>query len=239
MQCKAQSKRTHERCRDRAMKGREVCYHHGGMSLVGPAVTHKFKTGRHSRYLPARMADKYNQAQRDPELLSLHDEVALLDARIADLFTRVDAGESEVLRGRLHKEWEEFRLVRASGDVPKMHMAMARLDALMAHDYGDYHAWAELSEKLEQRRKLCESESRRLVAMRQMLGQEQALLLAGALVDAVTRHVLAIPSALPQDQPEVRALVEVASKRALSGVIVDLQVLMTRDQVPVYAEAAG
>lgn len=33
--CKATSKRTHQPCRARAMRGREVCYHHGGKSLRG------------------------------------------------------------------------------------------------------------------------------------------------------------------------------------------------------------
>ena len=31
-QCKAKSKRTHVQCQANAMKGKNVCYHHGGMS---------------------------------------------------------------------------------------------------------------------------------------------------------------------------------------------------------------
>jgi hypothetical protein len=55
------------------------------------------------------------------------------------------------------------------------------------------------------------SESKRLAAMRQLLSVEQALMIAGALVDVVTRHV--------------------SDKQALSAIITDLQVLMERERL--------
>ena len=84
MGCPATSKRTKQPCRAKVMLGRTTCYHHGGKSLVGPAVN-TYRSGRHSRYLPVRMAAKYQEAEHDPELLSLRDEIALVDARLADL----------------------------------------------------------------------------------------------------------------------------------------------------------
>lgn len=217
MRCGAK-RRNGESCQQWPVKGRTRCRLHGGKTLVGPAAS-DYRTGRHSKYLPARMAAKYREAQNDPDLLSLHDEVSLIDARLADLLKRVDTGESGEMWGTLRKEWQEFLLVRASGDIPKMHIAIGRLDAIMERAITDHLAWAEISEKLEQRRKLCESESRRLVAMRQMINQEQALLFVGAIVDIITRHV--------------------PDKQALSQIVVELQQIMVRDQVPVYAEAPG
>src|SRR5918992_3542816 len=93
MQCRAKSKRSQVQCRKAAVVGREVCSMHGGKSLVGPAVN-TYRSGRHSRYLPVRMAAKYQEAEHDPELLSLRDQIALVDARLADLLARVDTGES-------------------------------------------------------------------------------------------------------------------------------------------------
>jgi hypothetical protein len=165
------------------------------------------------------MAAQYRAAKSDPELLSLKDEVAALDARIADLFLRVDTGESGAIWEELQREWAQFHLVRDLGDVPKMHVAIAKLDRLFARRLSDYAAWAEIASLWEQRRKLAESEHKRLIAMRQMITQEQALLLMGAVTDVITRNV--------------------PDKQALSQIIIELQQIMTRDQVPVYAEVTA
>jgi hypothetical protein len=96
---------------------------------------------------------------------------------------------------------------------------MAHLDALMDRAITDHLAWGEISEKLEQRRRLVESEQKRLIALRQMISQEQALLLMGAVTDVITRNV--------------------SDKQALSQIVVELQLLMTKNQVPVYGEASA
>jgi hypothetical protein len=185
--------------------------------LVGPAHG-RYKNGRYSKYLPERMAAKYREAQKDPELLSLKDEVAALDARIADLFARVDTGESGAIWDELQKEWAAFHLVRDLGDIPKMHVSIAKLDRLFDRRLNDHAAWAEITELWEQRRKLVESEQKRLISMRAMITQEQALILMGAVTDIITRNV--------------------PDKKALSQIVVELQQIMTRDQVPVYGEVA-
>jgi hypothetical protein len=211
-------RRNGEPCRVWPVKGRNRCRLHGGRTLVG-AANGTYKDGRYSRYLPERMAAQYRAAKSDPELLSLKDEVAALDARIADLFLRVDTGESGAIWEELQREWAQFHLVRDLGDVPKMHVSIAKLDRLFARRLSDYAAWAEIASLWEQRRKLAESEHKRLIAMRQMITQEQALLLMGAVTDVITRNV--------------------PDKQALSQIIIELQQIMTRDQVPVYAEVTA
>lgn len=49
--------------------------------------------------------------------------------------------------------------------------------------------WQEADKLIEQRRKLVESEQKRLVAMQQMLSAEEAHVLIAALIRAVTAHV--------------------------------------------------
>jgi hypothetical protein len=181
---------------------------HGGKSLIGPAVG-TYKTGRYSRFLPARLAATYRAAQKDPELLSLHSEIALLDARIAELLARVDTGESGAMWGTLKKEWQEFLLVRASGDIPKMHMSIGRLDAIMERAVQDHLAWQEIAEKIESRRRLVMSESQRLIALQQVLTAEQALALMGVLVRIVTTHI--------------------ADQEILARIVADVQVLLEHE----------
>src|SRR6187399_1656871 len=69
------------------------CHLHGGKSLGGVASP-SFTTGKYSKYLPTRMLDRYHEAAEDHELIALREDVALLDARIADMLQRVDTGES-------------------------------------------------------------------------------------------------------------------------------------------------
>jgi hypothetical protein len=77
------------------------CRLHGGAAPRG--VGHyAFSTGRHSRYLPTRLASRYQQALSDPDLLSLRDEVALLDTRISTVVEALEAGESA-------EGWAEIR----------------------------------------------------------------------------------------------------------------------------------
>jgi len=74
-QCSALSKRSGERCKKHAPKGHVVCSMHGGKSPRG-VDSPSFKTGRHSRYLPDRLTEKYCEALADEELLRLDDEIA-------------------------------------------------------------------------------------------------------------------------------------------------------------------
>jgi hypothetical protein len=205
MRCTAKAKQRQEQCRLPVVPGMTVCRFHGGRTPRGPALP-QFKTGKYSKLLPSRLLARYREAERDPELLSLHSELALIDARLVDLLKRVDTGESGALWATLKKEYEEFRLHRAAGDIPKMHVSIARLDALMDRAVQDHSAWQEIGEKIEQRRKLAMSETQRLIGLRQMLTCEQAMLLAGVIVDIVTRHV--------------------PDKQALSHIVADLQQVM-------------
>lgn len=92
-QCTARSKRSGERCRKHAMRGRPVCLAHGGRTPRGAASPH-FKTGRYSRSLPGHLVGAYEEARRDPRLLSLRDEIALTDAMINEQLRQLDEGIS-------------------------------------------------------------------------------------------------------------------------------------------------
>jgi hypothetical protein len=160
---------------------------------------------------PGKRAQDFETLQewnrQHPELLSLRSEIALVDTRIAELLGRVDTGQSGAIWDALQKEWATFRLHRASGDIPKMHASIAHGDALMEQGDGDHLVWGEISEAIEQRRKLVESEQKRLFALQQVLTAEQVLTLAGLLVEIVTTHV-ADQQMLAQIVADIRALME-------------------------------
>jgi len=82
-------------------------------------------------------------------------------------------------------------------------------DIIKAGDH-DYYIWHEIEAALEQRRKLTESERKRLVDMQQMITSERAVLLIARIADIIRTHV--------QDQrtraiisTELRTLVDIRS----------------------------
>jgi len=186
MQCTATSKRTGERCRAQAVTGKTVCYHHGGRSLAGPASP-SFKHGRYSRFLPSRLQDRYREAVADGELLALREDIALLDARLAEVLGRLDTGESNQVWQELQRTYGELRTARGSPE--RMAAALTAMGQLIEDGLADYAAWDDVRSLLDQRRRLVESERRRLVEMQQMLTAEQAMTLLAAVTDTIRRHV--------------------------------------------------
>lgn len=170
------------------MVGRTVCYHHGGKTPVGIASP-SFKTGKYSRYLPARLSERYEEALSDSELLALREEIALVDSRLADLLTCVDSGESGHLWQLLKDTHGEMLEARAAGDTQTMAIKLKTLGTLIQEGLADYAAWEDVRRILEQRRKLVESERKRLVEMQQVLTTERAMVLVHALAETVKKHV--------------------------------------------------
>jgi hypothetical protein len=203
MKCGART-RQGEPCQRWALAGRTRCRLHGGKSLVGSACPH-VRSGRYSAYVPERLRERYEQAETDPELLSLKREVALVDARLVDLLARVDTGESGQRWANLKKAHEEVKVSRRARDVPKMNEALAKIELDIEQATDNRAAWAEIGGLVEQRRKLVESEAKHLIMHRQMLSTEEAMLMTHRLIDIITRHV--------------------PDKQALSAIIVDIRAL--------------
>jgi hypothetical protein len=188
MQCRAKAKHSQMQCRQPVVPGMEVCRFHGGLTPRGPASA-TYKSGRYSKFLPSRMLARYRAAESDRELTSLRSELALVDARLADLLGRVDSGESGSLWRALRKAHRAFKISRESGNVEHMRDALAELNLRIEAGVSDYEAWRELQTLVEQRRKLADSESRRLGTLHQMISAERAMLLIGVVVDIIRRHV--------------------------------------------------
>jgi hypothetical protein len=182
------------------------CSKHGGKSLVGPAAP-GFRHGRYSKLLPAQLAARYTEAQVDPELLGLRDEIALIDARINDVLQRMDRGESSATWETLQKLARGLRRAVAADDRAETVVHTALLQTVVERAGADAAGWREVFALVNQRRVLVESERRRLVQMRQMVSAEQAMTLAAALVAAVKRHV---PDRQTQGaiSDDIRALLE-------------------------------
>src|SRR5262249_6908633 len=74
-------------CRRRPLAGRNRCRLHGGSTPAGIASPH-FRHGKRSRYfrhLPKEIGEHYQAALHDEQLVSLREQLALLEARMLEV----------------------------------------------------------------------------------------------------------------------------------------------------------
>jgi len=187
-QCTAKSKRTGQQCQQNAMKGSTKCFHHGGSTPKGMASPH-FKTGRYSKYLPKRLLEDFANALGDQDLLALSSEISLLDARLGDLIRRVDTGESGEIWKALRDTYKALNQAREIGDTVTMGVALAEIGKLITRGHMDYANWREISILIEQRRRLVESERKRLIDLHQMVRADKFMIFIQTLADSVKRNV--------------------------------------------------
>lgn len=165
-----------ERCQQLALKGRRGCPCHGGKTPAGadqPAYT----TGRYSKYLPEKLAGRYEKMLDNSRLLSLIDEIALIDAKVIETFetapTTVDV-------------WRNIRIVvdNMPDDACK-----AQLLDLVDSGYCEARNWDKTVQLFEQRRKLVETERRLIDTEQHSLTIDKAMMLINAVADVVKRVV--------------------------------------------------
>lgn len=192
MTCGAPKRKSGQPCRMVAMaNGR--CRIHGGKSLAGVASP-TFKAGRYSKYLPARLAGRYEEAASDPELLALKDDIALLDTRIASTVAALDTGESREAWSSLFALWQELdrdmQALLDDGETSEsMESTVAALGETIKRGLSEGYVWTEIRGLLKERAALVAGEQKRLVDMQQYVTATQALGFVAAVMASVRKHV--------------------------------------------------
>lgn len=178
-QCTAKSKRSGVQCRNWGMPN-GTCRIHGGKTPRGPGLP-QFVDGRYSKDLPSHLAARYEQARTDPDLLSLRDQIALVDAFIGELVSQFSSGESISAWKRLWKTRQEAKLVK-SADSSAL---LEQLCILIDEGNDQLHVMQEIGEQIDRSRTLRDSENKRLTQMQLMISAERASVLLGAVVSIV------------------------------------------------------
>ena len=175
-------------CEQWAVRGRARCRMHGGTQPRGLALP-QTKHGRFSKDMPTRMLANYQAALKDPDAIALHEELALATSREADLLARVDTGEAGVHWRQMRIAITDFRRATREGDADAAAAAVRDMERLTDLGIADYRAWSELKDVIELRRRLADTERKRIEAAQQTITSEKAMLMVAAVVDAVRRHV--------------------------------------------------
>jgi hypothetical protein len=175
-------------CQQRPVRGSERCRMHGGRSPRG-AASPSFKTGMYSKYLPLEVAQRYEAATQDPELLSARHSIALLEARLVSVLKRLQGAETGTAWGDLQAAFNELGAGIRSGDVDLTMEAYRNMGAAIRRGADEGEVWREVREILKEKLDAQGREWRRLVDMKQLITAERAQSLVQAIMHSVLRNV--------------------------------------------------
>jgi len=169
-----------------------VCHKHGAGRPSRPGgITNKAISGgnfaRHSKYLPTGLLEKYEDYLLDPDTLNMSQEMALLDTRIAellDMLGKMDVKQSWVWVGRAYSIFN-----RQSVSEDDWERGLELLNNAISSHEGDVNTWDEIKDIIERRRKLAETERRRIVKAQQMMTYQEANQFIAFLMSSIMEHV--------------------------------------------------
>ena len=187
--CGAKRKKTEGKvCQLPPVKGRTRCRFHGGASLSGIASP-TFKHGRYSKVLPTGLRKKFEQAGRDPFLLSHEPELKLLDVKLSELVQALGGSGGPHTLKALKERWQAFETARASNQTSLAEVFLTQIKDVLESDDSSSSLWQEILMVIETRRRLLESESKRLKDQQQTMQLEQLLAIIEFLVDVIRTSV--------------------------------------------------
>lgn len=164
------------------------CKKHGGTTATG-ILHHRFGKGRHTRSMPARLLARYKDALEDPDMHQLDKEIALIDAQIDTLLSKLgEYGGDEIFKD-ISTSFKALKLASKSGDKFKANEAFAKLEEVVATGHHEAYSWNTIQKLIEQRRKLVLAEAKRLQLTEQFVPVAKVNLLIFAMVDAVKEEI--------------------------------------------------
>jgi len=170
------------------VNGSGRCRMHNGHSLRGIAHP-KFKTGKYSAYMSAHLVENYEAGRNDNDLLALRDEIAVVDARIMELMDQVKEFDFVSNSKQITDAYRGVMNAIAARDRTKQAKHLADMGKLINGNANAVNTWDGIFEAFDLRRKLVESERKRLVEIQQFMDRTEALQLAQRLLLAVHASV--------------------------------------------------
>lgn len=165
------------RCRSEFVFQNGRCKKHGGLAASGVAVP-QYKDGRQARYNPqvAKLADKYRTAVNDPELNSLRQEIALVQAQMELLIETMETTGQEAW-AQVVEGMTLLRTAVNDRDAEALSKAAANLDRIVARGTTERDSWHEFTRLAELKRRMVKDERDHLLKTDQLTTIEEMLAL--------------------------------------------------------------
>lgn len=209
-------------CQRKPTLGSKRCNLHGGKSLRGIASP-TYQGKGYSKDMPTRLLDRYMAALDDPNMLSMSKEIAVVDARIGELLSQLDTGESGSMWKALRASVDGLEQARTDGAVARRlgdADALAKAEEALAQHLTDvttqvkrgaaeYTRWRELYDAFERRRRLVETMRKQRRDMMNFVSTEQLILVMDRIANVVAQNVTD-PKALARISQGITQIVNLA-----------------------------
>lgn len=177
-------KRDGGRCRNAVRHGWTVCRNHGAGNPDRPGGR-PITIGRHSQHLPKRFLESYEQYLNDTDYMVMRSEIALLDARMGEILEKLDDAVSD----------NAWMYVRRALSILKTKDTLASNEVMDVTGYledalemtaTEKEIWNEVTDLIEARRKVADTERRRITEAQKYLTYDEAYAMTALFVNAVT-----------------------------------------------------
>ena len=185
-------------CKKSPLQGRNRCRLHGGASPRG-VDSPNWRGRGYSRDIPSRYLARLDQILEDPELAGMRQELALIDARMGELLSRLDDGDTKEAWARVEEVMnsldDAIEAKPIEGEDPyEMLLERGRKIAGILHTTVQEHradgkTWDELYEVVDLRRRVSQAETKREVDLSGSLTAKQAMALVAAIRAAISETV--------------------------------------------------
>lgn len=139
--------------------------------------------------IPQIIRQDYLDAQNNPDLLSLRDDIALLDARRNQLMGFIDSGINPKDLSRIGDLLLEFETAVANRDTAKSQKVFKELKGITESHTDVYEQWKEVLSLLEAKRRLIEAERRRIVDLTAMVDSATAMRVINDIYSIIINNI--------------------------------------------------
>lgn len=173
-------------CRQKPLENGR-CKLHGGHSPNG--LDHpRTKHGSYSKYIPKELMSKYRDSQDNEELLSLRDETALITTRIMQLVEDVEERSGALKTRDMIRTYRNWQSAKRKG-LDSADMLQVDFEDAIEDIEKDMKVWDDIGNMVNLKRRLVDSEQKKMNNMAQYIPVEKVMLLIGALMDIVVKEV--------------------------------------------------
>jgi len=182
-------KRNGDRCALGVRAGWTVCWKHGAGRTSSPGgLSNRFAANpRHSKHLPQHLLESYEEYLTDPDTLVMSQELALLDARMAELLERLETADVAVAWTNIRRAHRILDNEEVTAD--DYEKALEMLGSAIDAKGSDVEIWSQVVDLVERRRKVADTERRRIMDSQHVMTVQEANMFVAFLMDTVMRHV--------------------------------------------------
>ena len=142
--------------------------------------------------LPNHLREGFLASVKDPEILSIRNELGLVDSRVLELIERITTGESIELINQIVELSRSIQTEVKRTDPDMDHIAedADELTTLLEGRVNDEKNWADIRDTVESRRKLTETERKLLEMKKAVVDSKQLHAIITILLQSIATHVL-------------------------------------------------